>query len=130
VSGTCPTTKGLSMFIRRLSTVAAGAAAVIALSATSSSAHFCFFNDPNPNGDAGRAGSKGFVPFGVVAAEATGLCPAGVQVLADAAGVTTSTLINAHGTMAGPTGGNKAISHLDFAAIEAAFGDAAAACAG
>ena len=117
------------MLVRRLSTVAAATVAVVALTASAASAHFCYFSDPNPNGDGGRAGSNGFVSFGVIAAAETGLCPAGVQVLADAAGVTTSTLINAHGLMAGPTGGNKAISHLDFAAIEAAFGDAAAACA-
>ena len=117
------------MLIRRLSTVAAGTVAVIALSASGASAHFCYFSDPNPNGNAGRAGSNGFVPFGVLAAEITGLCPAGVQVLANAAGVTTSTLINTHGVMAGPTDGNKAISHLDFAAIDAAFPAAVAACA-
>ncbi len=117
------------MLIRRLSTVAAATVALIALSASAASAHFCYFNNPNPNANAGRAGSNGFVSFGVIAAAETGLCPAGVQVLADAAGVTTSTLINAHGVMAGPTDGNRAISHLDFAAIEAAFPAAAAACA-
>ena len=110
------------MLVRRLSTVAAATVAVIALTASSAGAHFCFFSDPNPNADAGRAGSSGFVAFGTLAAEFTGLCPAGVQVLADAAGVELGTLINAHGVMAGPTDGNKAISHLDFAAIEAALG--------
>ena len=84
------------------------------LTATAASAHFCYFTNPNPNGDAGRAGSNGFVSFGVIAAS-EGFCPAGAEILADAVGVTTSTLINAHGVMAGPTGGNKAISHLDFA---------------
>jgi hypothetical protein len=117
------------MLVRRLSTVAAATVAAIALSTSAASAHFCYFSDPNPNGNAGRAGSNGFVPFGVLAAQITGLCPAGIEVLADAAGVETDTMINAHGAMAEPTGGNKAISHLDFAAIEAAFGDAAAACA-
>jgi hypothetical protein len=121
--------RGFSMLVRRVTTVVAGAAAAVLLSSTAASAHFCYFSNPNPNGDAGRAGSKGFVPFGVLAAQITGLCPAGVEVLADAAGVTTGTLINAHGVMAGPTDGNKAISHLDFAAIEAAGPDAAAACA-
>ena len=72
--------------------------------------------------------SRGFVSFGTIAA-AEGFCPAGAQVLADAVGVSTSTLINAHGTMAGPTDGNKAISHLDFEALEAAIPDALAACA-
>ena len=68
------------------------------------------------------------MPFGVLAAQITGWCPAGVQILADAAGVTTDTLINPHGLMAGPTDGNKAISHLDFAAIDAAMPAAGAAC--
>ena len=117
------------MLVRRLSTVAAGAAAAVLLTTTTASAHFCYFSDPNPNGDAGRAGSQGFVPFGVLAAQITGLCPAGVEILATAAGVTTGTLINAHGVMAGPTDGNKAISHLDFEAIDAAMADAGAACA-
>ena len=115
------------MLVRRLSTVAAGAAAAVLLTTTAASAHFCYFSNPNPNGDAGRAGSKGFVSFGTIAAS-EGFCPAGAEVLADAVGVTTSTLINAHGVMAGPTAGNKAISHLDFAALEAAFPDAIAAC--
>ena len=70
----------------------------------------------------------GLALFGTLAAEITGLCPAGVQVLADAAGVELGTLINAHGLMAGPTDGNKAISHLDFAALDAAGPAAAAAC--
>jgi hypothetical protein len=116
------------MLIRRLSTIAAVAAATVVLTATGASAHFCYFNNPNPNGDAGRAGSNGFVSFGAIAAS-EGFCPAGAEILADAVGVTTSTLINAHGLMAGPTDGNKAISHLDFAALEAAIPAAAAACA-
>ena len=116
------------MLVRRLSTVAAATVAVVALTASAASAHFCYFSNPNPNGNAGRAGSNGFVSFGVIAAAETGLCPAGVQVLADAAGVETDTLINAHGVMAGPTDGNKAISHLDFDAIDAAFPAAVAAC--
>ena len=108
------------MLVRGLSTIAAVAAATVVLTATGASAHFCDFNDPNPNGDAGRAGSNGFVSFGAIAAASEGICPAGAEVLADAVGVTTSTLINADGVMAGPTDGNKAISHLDFAALEVA----------
>ncbi|RYU11811.1 hypothetical protein [Nocardioides iriomotensis] len=58
--------------------------------------------------------------------------PAGVQIVADAAGVTPDTLINAHGLMAGGLEkqgrSNKAISHLDLAAIDAATADASAAC--
>jgi hypothetical protein len=111
-----------AMLVRRLSTVAAATVAVIALTASSASAHFCYFSDPNPNGDAGRAGSDGFRTFESIATEFTGLCPAGIEVLADAAGISTDTLINAHGVMAGPTDGNDAISHLDFAALDAALG--------
>ena len=110
------------MLVRRLSVVAAATVTAIALSAGSASAHFCFFNDPNPHADAGRAGSNGFRTFESIAFEFTGLCPAGIAILADAAGVETDTLINAHGVMAGPTGGNKPISHLDFAGLEAALG--------
>jgi len=115
------------MLIRRLTTVAAATVAFVVLTTSAASAHFCYFSDPNANGNAGRAGSNGFVSFGVIAAS-EGFCPAGAEILADAVGVTTSTLINAHGVMAGPTGGNKAISHLDFAALEAAIPAAAAAC--
>ena len=124
------------MLIRRLTTVAAATVAMVALSASAASAHFCYFSDPNPNGNAGRAGSNGFQTFESIAFEFTGLCPAGIQVLADAAGIETDTLINAHGVMAGPTDGNKAISHLNFGAIEAALGTpeqpgpAVLACAG
>ena len=110
------------MLIRRLTTVAAATVAAIALTTSAASAHFCYFSDPNPNGNAGRAGSNGFVTFEALATEITGLCPEGIEVLADAAGIETDTLINAHGVMAGPTNGNKAISHLDFAAIDAAIG--------
>ena len=110
------------MLIRRLTTIAAATVAVVMLTTSAASAHFCFFTNPNPNADAGRAGSNGFVTFGAIATEFTGLCPAGIEVLADAAGIEVGTLINAHGVMAGPTDGNKAISHLDFAAIDAALG--------
>jgi hypothetical protein len=80
------------------------------------------------------AGSQGWVSFGDLAAEITGLCDAGIEILADTAGVTTDTAIKAHGVMAGGTlrkgedSGNKAISPLDFEAIDAAFPDAVAAC--
>jgi hypothetical protein len=115
------------MFVRRMLTVTAGTAAAVVLTATTASAHFCYFNDPNPNANAGRANSNGFMSFGAIAAM-EGFCPAGAEVLADAVGVSTSTMINAHGLMSGPTGGNKAISHLDFDALFAAIPDAVAAC--
>ena len=43
------------MLVRRVSTVVAGVAAAVMLSSTAASAHFCYFNNPNPNADAGRA---------------------------------------------------------------------------
>jgi hypothetical protein len=68
-----------------------------------------------------------------LAFEFTGLCDAGIDVLASAGGITGATLINGHGTMAGGTekkgtGGNPAIGHIDFDAVDAAFPDAIAAC--
>ncbi|MGH3480381.1 MAG: hypothetical protein ACRDQD_26545 [Nocardioidaceae bacterium] len=110
--------------------VTGGIAALVVFLATAApaSAHFCYKNHLTPRAAAGMANSQGFATFGEVAFEQTGLCPAGVQVLADAAGVTTATPINLHATMAGGTSGNPAISHLDFAAIDAAFPDAVDAC--
>lgn len=120
------------MTFRRPLTILAGAAAALVVAAGPASAHFCYHNDLTPQAAAGMAGSQGYVSFGALAAEFTGLCPAGIDVLAAAGGVTTDTLINAHGLMAGGLEkqgrSNKAIGHLDFGAVEAAFDDAAAAC--
>ena len=115
------------MLVRRLSTIAAVAAATLVLTATGR-VRTSVLQRPEPEWERRARGLNGFVSFGAIAAS-EGICPAGAEVLADAVGVTTSTLINAHGVMAGPTDGNKAISHLDFAALEAAFPAAAAACA-
>jgi hypothetical protein len=116
----------------RLATVTATAAVAVALAAGSASAHFCYVNNMTPQAMAGAGNSNGFVSFGDLATEFTGLCPAGVQVLADAAGVSVATPINMHAVMAGgavargrSAGG---ISHLDFDAIDDAFPDAATAC--
>lgn len=116
------------MFIRRAATVAVSSIAVIAMSSGAASAHFCFFKDPNPNANAGRAGSHGFFTFETITSQFLHLCPEGSQILADAGGVELDTLINAHGVMAGGSGGNKAIGHLDFAGIEAAAEEAFGAC--
>ena len=115
------------MLVRRVSTVVVGAAAAVLLSSTAASAHFCYFNDPNPNANAGRANSSGFVSFGTIAAS-EGICEVGAEYLADLLGISTDTLINAHGVMAGPTGGNKAISHLNFDVLLPAIPDAIALC--
>jgi hypothetical protein len=120
---------------RRLATTGIGAIAVLALTAGSASAHFCFKTNLNERAAQGQAGSANWRSFHDVAFEITGLCDAGIEILADAAGVTQSTLINGHGTMAGGTlrkvegSGTKSISHLDFDAIDTAFPAAVEACA-
>ncbi len=108
---------------------------LVALVAGSAGAHFCFKTNLNPNAAAGMAGSANWVSFADIAAqELPDLCPAGVEFIANAAGATPETLINGHGTMAGgtlkkgPDSGNKAISHLDFEALEAAIPEAFELC--
>ena len=118
------------MIVRRLMTVAVATGATIALAAGPASAHFCYKIEQNANSAAGKAGSSGWATFAELAAQETGLCPAGIAVLADAAGVSVDTTIKTSGVMAGGTlkkedgGGNPAIDHLDFEAIEAAIPDA------
>jgi hypothetical protein len=118
---------------RRIGTATIATVAAVVLAAAPASAHFCFKTELNERAAQGMAGSNNWVPFEVLAFEFTGLCDAGIEVLAEAGGVTTDTLINGHGLMAGGTlrkaeSGNKAISHLDFEAIDAAMGEAIAAC--
>ena len=120
---------------RRLATTGIAAAAAVVLGAGPASAHFCFKTNLNERAAQGMAGSSNWVTFHDLAFEFTGLCDAGIEILAEAGGVTPDTLINSHGTMAGGTlrdgdGGTPSISHLDFAGIEAAEGDAIAACGG
>ena len=116
------------MFVR-LATVATGAVAALALSVAPASAHFCYNAQAFEKGLMNMATSNGFMTFAEIAEHETGLCPAGIEVLADAAGVETWTPINAHAVMAGGSGGkSKGISHLDFGAIGAAFPAAAEAC--
>lgn len=116
------------MFVRRLSIIAGAAATVVGLSTGSAFAHECYFTNPNPHADAGRAGTPAFMSFHDLAYTYMGLCDAGIDQLADAAGVSPGTLINTKGMMAGPTDGNKAIQHLDFAAIDAATPGALETC--
>jgi hypothetical protein len=120
------------MSLRRISTIAVGTTAALALGLGPASAHFCYVNNMTPQAMAGAGGSNGFASFHDLAFEFTGLCDAGIQVLADAAGVSGSTPINLHAVMAGGAEfrGKDApgISHLDFDAIDAAFQDAVAAC--
>jgi hypothetical protein len=120
------------MFVRRISTIAIGMAAAVALGLGPAGAHFCYVNNMTPQGMAGASNSNGFASFHDIAFEFTGLCDAGIQVLADAAGISVDTPINLHAVMA--SGAElqgkdaRGISHLDFDAIDAAFPDAAAAC--
>jgi len=117
------------MFVR-LATVATGVVAALALSVAPASAHFCYNAQAFEKGLMNMAKSNGFMTFAEIAERETGLCPAGIEVLAAAAGVETWTPINAHTVMAGGSGGkSKGISHLDFVAIGDAFPDAVKACA-
>lgn len=120
---------------RRIVTTGVATVAALVVAAGPASAHFCFKTNLNERAAQGQAGSANWVSFGDLAFQITGgLCPEGIQVLADAGGVTTGTLINSHGTMAGGTlrkgeeSGTPSISHLDFAAIDAAMPEAEAAC--
>ena len=120
--------------VRRLVTGGVATVAAFSLAVAPASAHFCFRVHLNERAEQASSGSPAFVSFGELAAEFTGLCPAGIDILAEAGGVTTCTLIHTKTVMAGGTlkkaggGGNPAISHLDFDSIDAAFPAAVAAC--
>ena len=120
------------MFVRRLSTISVGTVAAVALGLGPASAHFCYVNNMTPQAMAGASNSKGFESFHDLAFQFTGLCDAGIQVLADAAGISVETPINVRAVMAGGAEFRgkdaRGISHLDFAAIGAAFPNADAAC--
>jgi hypothetical protein len=120
------------MFVRRISTIALGTVAAVALGVGPARAHFCYVNNMTPQAMAGANNSSNFVSFHDLAAEFTGLCDAGIQVLADAAGISVDTAIHGHAVMASGAAfqGKDApgISHLDFDAIDAAFPDGVAAC--
>jgi hypothetical protein len=122
----------MSMNVRRPLTVVAATVASLSLAAGPASAHYCYHSSLTPQAVAGIGGSNGFMKFGDLAEMITGLCPEGVEMLADAAKVSVDTPINAHGLMAGGLEkqgrSNKAISHLDFAAIGAVEPEAYAAC--
>jgi hypothetical protein len=125
----------MNKLLRRALMTGAGAVAIVGLATGPANAHFCFKTSLNAKAAQGMAGSANWVSFGALAAEFTGLCEEGIEHLATAGGVTTSTLINTHGTMAGGTlkkgadAGTPSISHLDFDAIDAAMPGAIALCA-
>jgi hypothetical protein len=122
--------------LRRALITGAGAVAIVGLAAAPANAHFCFKTNLNAIAAQGMAGSSNWASFGDLAAQfLPDLCPAGIAHLASAAGVTTSTLINTHGTMAGGTlkkdqPGTNSISYLNFEALDAAVPGAYALCAG
>ena len=117
------------MIVRRASVVAVSAIAAIAMSAGAANAHFCFNKHAVQQGAQGMANSQGFVSFHDLAFEFTGLCDAGIEILADAGGVEPWTAINVRTVMAqGSQGKSQGISYLNFEAIEAAFPSAEAAC--
>jgi hypothetical protein len=116
------------MFLRRLTIVAAATGAALVASTSPALAHYCFFNDPNVNADANRAGASAFVTFSEYT-DFTGLCDDGKTILADAGGVRLDTLLNVRGSMAGGReAGTRAIGHLDFGSLIAAGPAAFAAC--
>lgn len=118
----------------RAAMVGIAALASLAMAAGTASAHFCYKTEVNPQSWEGKNGSSNWASFSELVAIHIGpLCDAGVATLADGAGVTPSTLINTHGTMAGGTlkkdePGTKSISYLDFGGLEAAIPAAIAAC--
>lgn len=117
------------MVLRRASVVAVSAVAAIAMSAGAANAHFCFNKHAVQQGAQGMANSQGLVSFHDLAFEFTGLCDAGIEILADAGGVEPWTAINVRTVMAqGSQGKSQGIGYLDFEAIDAAFPDAEAAC--
>lgn len=122
-------------FARRVLVTTAVMGAAVGLAAGPASAHMCFKTALNERAAAGMAGSHNFMTFADIATSfIPGLCPAGVEILADAGGATPTTLINSHGTMAGGTlkkgadSGTKSISHLDIEAVDAAVPTALEAC--
>ncbi len=115
--------------IGRLTVATASAGVLLVAGAGSAFAHECFNAKRSANGNAGAAGSAGWNTFAEDAAFFfPGLCAAGVEILADAAGVTPETPVLAHATMASGVGGNSAIHYLDLDSLFAAVPSAMAAC--
>ena len=121
----------MKAFTRRAITATVGGVAMVGLAAGPAAAHFCYKTWDTAQGAAGKAGSSAWMSFEdiasmfVVDASGDSLCAEGIASLAAAAGVELDTMINVRGTMAGGTlkkeePGNLAISHLDFAALDAA----------
>ena len=91
--------------IGRLTVATASAGVLLVAGAGSAFAHECYNAKRSANGNAGAAGSAGWNTFAEDAAFFfPGLCAAGVEILADAAGVTPETPVLAHATMASGVG--------------------------
>ncbi len=124
----------LKALTRRALTVGVAGVAMVGVAAGPAAAHFCYKTNLNERAAEGMAGSANWVSFEDLATQFLGpLCDEGIQILADAGGVTPDTLIDSHGTMAGGTlkkeePGTKSISYLDFEALDAAIPAAFAAC--
>lgn len=124
----------MKAFTRRAITATVGGVAMVGLAAGPAAAHFCYKDWQTDQSAAGVGKSSGWMTFEDMAATYLGLCPEGIVILADAGGVTTDTLVNARGTLAGGTlkkgadAGTSTISYLDFAAMEAQFEAAFGAC--
>jgi hypothetical protein len=124
----------MHVLLRRALTTAGATVGIIALTAGSASAHFCYFNDLNDRAAAGIGSSSAFATVAdlVRLYVHPEMCDEGIEIIAAGGGVTPSTLVNIKGTMAGGNvkqgKTNPAISHLDFDGIEAAVPDAFAAC--
>jgi hypothetical protein len=71
------------MLVRRISIIGVGTVAAVALGLGPAGAHFCYANNMTPQAMAGASASSGFLSFHDLAAEFTGLCDAGIEVLAD-----------------------------------------------
>ncbi|WP_203336244.1 hypothetical protein [Nocardioides limicola] len=114
--------------MRKIAVLVGTGVVAFAMTIAPASAHFCFVKNMNEAAVQGMGGSNGFIPFHDLARQITGLCDDGIMILADAGGVGWSTPIHARTVMAGGSGSNRGIGHLDFAGIDAAFPAAEAAC--
>ena len=123
--------------IRRAVTTCCATVGIVALTAGTASAHFCYREGLNPIAAAANTGNPNWVSLDALIAEfIPGLCPTGADIIKDAFGAPGDALINQHAVMAGGNAkqgmSNPAISHLAFpetdAEFEALVGRAYAAC--
>lgn len=123
--------------LRRALTTSIATVGIVALTAGTASAHFCYRENLNPTAAAANAGNPNWVSLDALIAEfLPGLCPAGADIIKDAFGASGDVLIHQHSVMAGGNvkqgKSNPAISHLAFpesdAEFEALVGQAFAEC--